>query len=63
MSQPFDVEVRLNEASVHNENLPPLKNAVVTMTLDNETKKDTLNALDGNLVFNNIPHHYLTTAK
>jgi hypothetical protein len=29
------------------------------MTLDNETKSDTLHKLDDNLVFNNIPHHFL----
>ena len=58
-NQPFDVEVRLNEASVHNDNLPPLKDAVVTMRLDNETKSDTIHSLDGNIVFSNIPHNYL----
>lgn len=59
MSQPFDVEVRLNEASVHNDNLPPLKDAVVTMQLDNETKSDTIRALDDYLIFSNIPHKFL----
>ena len=58
-NQPFDVDVRLNEASVHNENLPPLKNAIVTMRLDNETKSDTVYSLNNNLVFRNIPHKFL----
>ena len=58
-NQPVDVNLKLNESSVHNENLPPLKDAVVTITLDNETKFDTLHALGDNLVFNNIPHRYL----
>ena len=58
-NQPVDVNLKLNESSIHNENLPPLKDAVVTMTLDNEIKIDTLESLDGNLVFNNIPHRYL----
>ena len=58
-SQPVDVEVRLNEASVHNRNLPPLKNAVVTLTLDNEAKTDTLRSLNDQLTFTNIPHKYL----
>ena len=58
-NQPVDVEVRLNEASVHNPNLPPLQDAVVTMTLDNETKTDTIHSLDATTVFNNIPHRYL----
>ena len=52
MNQPFDAELRLNEASVHNENLPPLEDAVVTLHLDNETKSDTIHALDGR----NIAH-------
>lgn len=58
-SQPVDVEVRLQEASVHNPNLPPLKDAIVTMTLDNETKTDTIHSLDVSTVFPNIPHHFL----
>lgn len=60
MSQPFDVEVRLNEASVHNDSLPPLKNAVVTLRLDHETKPfiDTVRSLDTCVVFSNIPHEF-----
>ena len=58
-SQPFDAEVRLNEASVFNASLPPLEDAVVTMTLDNETKSDTLRTIDSELIFNNIPHKFL----
>lgn len=59
VNQPFNVEVRLNEASYHNDNLPPLENAVVTIQLDNETKSDTIHSLDDRVVFNNIPHRYL----
>lgn len=59
MSQPVDVEIRLNEASVHNDNLPPLENAVVTMHLDNETKSDTICSLDAGATFSNIPHRLL----
>lgn len=58
-SQPVDVAVRLNEASVHNDNLPPLKDAVVTMSLDNEAKTDTIRSLDGGITFTNIPHRFL----
>ena len=32
-NQPVDVEIKLNEASVHNEQLLPLKDAIATMTL------------------------------
>lgn len=58
-SQPFDAGVRLNEASVFNVSLPPLEDAVVTMTLDNETKSDTLRTIDSELIFNNIPHKFI----
>jgi hypothetical protein len=40
---------------VHNDNLPPLKDAVVTMVLENETKVGTLRSLNDKLSFNNIP--------
>ena len=55
-NQPVDVNIRLQEASVHNDNLPPLQNAVVSITLDNETKKDTLSTIDEMARFANIPH-------
>lgn len=58
-NQNFDTEIRLNEASIHNSNLPPLKDAVVTLYLDNETKTDTIRSLDTCVVFSNIPHRYL----
>lgn len=59
VNQNFDTEIRLNEASVHNNNLPPLKDAIVTLRLDNETKSDTIRSLDTCIVFSNIPHCYL----
>ena len=58
-SQPVDVEVRLNEASVHNYNLPPLKDAIVTMTLDGEMKRDTIRSLDRSITFTHIPHSFI----
>ena len=58
-NQPVEVELRLNEASTHNQNLPPLKDAIITMTLDNETKTDTIPSLDRAAVFTNIPHRYI----
>ena len=44
-NRPVDVEVSLKETSVHNKNLPPLHNAVVTLMLDNEKKTDTLKSI------------------
>lgn len=58
-SQPVDVEVRLNEVSIHNDNLPALKDAVVTILFDNKTEVDTIPSLETNKVFTNIPHRYL----
>ena len=58
-NQPVNVEVRLNEASIHNAALPPLRDAVVTIALDNEVKTDTIHTLDGSTTFTNIPHRYL----
>ena len=57
--QPVDVTVSLNEITVHNDNLPPLKDAVVTMELENETKTDTIQSLDAKAIFANIPHKAL----
>lgn len=58
-SQPFDTKMHLNEASVHNVQLPSFDSAVVKITLDNEVKTGTLYDLDDGLVFNNIPHRFL----
>ena len=58
---PVDVEMRLNEASVHNGNLPPLKDAVVTIQLDNESKTDTIQSLDAKTVFTNIPRRLINS--
>lgn len=56
-SRPVDVAVSLNETTVHNEALPPLKDAEITLTLENEVKKDTIRSLDSNVIFANIPNH------
>ena len=58
-NQPVDVEMRLKEASVHNDQLPPLQNAIITITLDNETKTDTLHNIDNSFVFTIIPHRFI----
>lgn len=58
-SQPFDVSLKLNESSMYNENLPPLKNAVVTLYIDNEVKTDTISSTNDEAFFTNIPHKFL----
>lgn len=58
-NQPVDVEVELKEASVQNDQLPPLKDAIVTLILENETKTDTVPSLDTNMMFTNIPQKFI----
>lgn len=58
-SQPIDVEVQLNEVSIHNDNLPALKDAIVTILFDNKTEVDTIHSLESSRVFTNVPHRYL----
>lgn len=55
-NQPVDVSVRLQEISTHNNHLPPLQKAVVSITLDNETRRDTLDDINDMARFANIPH-------
>lgn len=57
-NQPVNVKVTLAQETVV-KTLPPLENAVVTITLDNETKTDTIRSTDAAALFNNIPHRYL----
>jgi len=57
--RPVDVELRLHEISEQNTELPPLHDAIVTLTLDNEEKSDTFLSLTDGLLFRNIPHRYL----
>jgi hypothetical protein len=59
-NRPFDSEIKLDEASVQNSQLPPMHNAVVTLSLDNETKTDTIPSMDAATVFSNIPHRFLS---
>ena len=58
-NQPVAVRMSLNEISHHNGNLPPLRDAVVTMELENEIKTDTIHSLGACVVFANIPHKAL----
>ena len=58
-SRSVPVQVCLNEASVQNDSLPALRDAVVTMALDNEVKVDTVRSFGNPVVFHNIPHRFL----
>lgn len=57
-NQPFDAEIHLIETSIHNAQLPPLKDAVITLALDNEIKTDTIKSLENKCIFANIPHRF-----
>lgn len=58
-SLPFNSVIEFNEISTHNPLLPPLKDAVVTISFGKETKTDTVEDIKHNAIFVNIPHHYL----
>lgn len=58
-SLPVGVNVSLKEVSYCNDCLPPLENAVVTMVLDNEVKRDTIKSVGHSLVFKNVPQRLL----
>lgn len=59
INQPVDVKVQLNITSEKNEHLPPLKDAVIRITLDNETKTDTIPSITSCADFTNIPGKYV----
>ena len=56
---PIDTEIRLVEATPHNPKLPPLKDAIVSITLENEMKQDTIKSMERGLIFTNIPKRFL----
>lgn len=58
-NQPVDIQLSLQEQSIKNLNLPPLHDAVVTLTLDKETKIDTISSLSDKGSFLYIPHRYI----
>lgn len=59
MNRPVDVSMKLEETSIKNDYLPPLKNAVVTVALDNEIRSDTIVNLEEEATFRKIPHSLL----
>ena len=59
LNQPSDVSVQLKESTTLNDYLPPITDAVVTLTLDNDTLTDTLHVSSGQVVFANVPRKYI----
>ena len=58
-NKPIDIQLSLQEQSVKNQNLPPLHDAIVTITFGKETKIDTLSSLSDKASFLNVPHRYI----
>ena len=54
-NQPFESRVSLTESSIHNVNLPALHDAIVTLSLADETKTETLKSIDEIAHFRNLP--------
>lgn len=57
--RPFDAAVELQEATAPNGDLPQMRDAVVTLTLDNETKRVRAESFGQAATVRNIPHGYL----
>ncbi len=55
INQPFHAQVRLTESSEHNANLPALHDAIITLSLGDETKRDTLKSIGEIGDFCNLP--------
>lgn len=58
-NKPVDIQLSLQEQSVKNQYLPPLHDAVVTITFGEENKIDTISSLSDKASFLNIPHRYI----
>lgn len=57
--RPINVEVSLIEASIQNANLPPLRDAVVTLTLDDGDRVDTIISIDKKINISDVPIRYI----
>lgn len=58
-NKPVDIELELQEVSGKNSHLSPLKNAIVTVELENETKSDTVFSEESYVVFANVLRKYI----
>lgn len=58
-NQPVDVAVQLHETTEHNAELPRMENAVVTMSIGNETKLDTIKTTDDSGLFRHVPQRFI----
>lgn len=59
LTQPVDVKIKLKELSEHNENLPELKDAVVTISVEDYANMDTVSCINDCAILDKVPFHYL----
>ena len=59
INRSVDVTARLKETSVHNEQLPQLKDAVVIIMLGDKLEVDTIHSVEESVVFREIAHKHL----
>ena len=55
INQPFDTIVQVTQSEAENTNLPALHDAVITLQLPDEQRRDTLHSLDGAITFRYVP--------
>lgn len=58
-TQPIDVKVKLTEMSLHNENLPALKDAIVTISIDDYANSDTIACIEDIGLLDKVPYSYI----
>lgn len=59
LTQPVDIKIKLKEVSAHNEHLPELKDAIVTISIDNYKNTDTVFQINHYAVLDKIPYGYI----
>ena len=59
INKSVDITAGLKETSIHNEQLPSLKDAVVTIMLGDKTEIDTIHSIDEKVLFREIAHKHL----
>lgn len=59
MTRSVDIKVKLNEISVHNDNLPKLNDAIVRLSKDDYVNADTIAYIDQIGILKKVPHEYL----
>lgn len=58
-TQPVDISVGLNEISIKNDSLPPLKNAIISLNIDDYFNCDTIRTIDDYAKLKIVPFNYL----